>query len=81
MEKIRLPSTSSATLEAGRLVIVSPFEKRPRRPTTESARQRNDLVAALAHEVFIVHVTPGGQIEEISHLVDRWGMSRWKSQG
>ena len=60
MDKIRLPSDWRAALDAGRLLILSPFEKRPRRPTIESARQRNELVAALADEVLILHATPGG---------------------
>ncbi len=72
MEKIRLPSAWRVALDAGRLLILSPFEKRPRRPTVESARQRNELVAALSDEVLIIHATPGGQIEQISALADRW---------
>src|SRR3990167_1742048 len=35
LEKIRLPSDWQRALEAGRLLILSPFEKRPRRPTVE----------------------------------------------
>src|SRR3990170_1516901 len=66
LEKIRLPSDWQRALEAGRLLILSPFEKRPRRPTVESAQQRNELVAALADEVVLFHATRGGQIEQIS---------------
>jgi predicted Rossmann fold nucleotide-binding protein DprA/Smf involved in DNA uptake len=76
LEKIRLPSDWQRALEAGRLLILSPFEKRPRRPTVESARQRNELVAALADEVLIMHATPGGQIEQISGMVGRWGIPK-----
>jgi predicted Rossmann fold nucleotide-binding protein DprA/Smf involved in DNA uptake len=76
IDKIRLPSEWRVALEAGRLLIISPFEKRPRRPTLESARQRNEVVAALADEVLIVHATPGGQIEQISGMVDRWGIPK-----
>ena len=72
MEKIRLPYDWRAALYAGRLLILSPFEKRPRRPTIESASQRNELVAALADEVLIIHATPGGGIERISELVGSW---------
>ncbi len=76
MEKIRIPADWRGALETGRLLMLSPFEKRPRRPTTESSHQRNELVAALADEVLIIHVTPGGQIEEIAKLVDRWGVPK-----
>jgi hypothetical protein len=72
MERIRLPSAWRAALDAGGLLIVSQFEKRPPRPTAESAQQRNELVAALADEVLIIYATPGGQIEQISRLADRW---------
>ena len=70
--KIRIPKEWREALDAGRLLILSPFEKRPRRPTLESARQRNELVAALADEVLIIHATRGGHIERISELVDQW---------
>lgn len=72
MEKIRLSSAWRTGLDAGRLLILSPFEKRPRRPTVESARVRNELVAALADEAIIIHATPGGNIERIAALTDRW---------
>jgi len=65
-------------LEAGRLLLLSPFEKRPRRADTRVARQRNEFVAALADEVLIIHATPGGQIERISELVDRWRIPKRK---
>lgn len=74
MENIRLPAAWRAGIDAGRLLIVSPFEKRPPRPTVESAVQRNELVAALADEVLIIHATPGGAIERISELINRWGV-------
>ena len=72
VEKIRLPLDWRRALETGRLVLLSSFEKRPRRPTTESSHQRNELVAALSDEALIVHVEPGGSVARISELVDRW---------
>jgi predicted Rossmann fold nucleotide-binding protein DprA/Smf involved in DNA uptake len=80
INKIRLPSEWRVALEAGRLLIISPFEKRLRRPTLESARRRNEVVAALADEVLIVHATPGGNIERISKLIDGWHVQRRPSQ-
>lgn len=76
MEKIRLPAAWRAALQAGRLLILSPFEKRPRRPDARSARRRNELVAALSDEVLIIHVERGGSIERISKLLDGWGIPR-----
>jgi predicted Rossmann fold nucleotide-binding protein DprA/Smf involved in DNA uptake len=76
LKKFRLLVEWRKALDASRLLILSPFEKRPRRPTLESARQRNELVAALSDEVLIIHATPGGQIEQISRMVDRWGIPK-----
>ncbi len=74
----RLPREWREALDTGRLLLLSPFEKRPRRSDTWSARRRNELVAALADAVLIIHATPGGQIERISELVDRWKIPRRK---
>ena len=72
--KIRVPSEWRPALESGRLLLLSRFEKRPRRPDAKSARRRNALVAALSDEVLIIHVTPGGQIDQISELASNWGI-------
>lgn len=72
VEKIRLPLDWRRALETGRLLLLSPFEKRPRRPTTESSHQRNELVAALSDEVLIIHADLGGSVARISELVDHW---------
>ena len=76
LEKIRLPANWRSAVEAGRLLLVSPFEKRPQRPTKESSQRRNELVAALSDEVLIIHAEPGGGIEHITMLVDRWRIPR-----
>ena len=78
--RIRIPTDWRGALDSGRLLILTPFEKWPSRPTVESARQRNELVAALADEVLIIHATPGGQIEQISRLADRWRIPAAKLQ-
>ena len=76
--KIRIPVEWRQALDSNRLLVLSPFEKRPRRPDTESARRRNELVAALADEILIIHAEPGGSIERISELVNRWQIPRRK---
>lgn len=70
--KIRPPAEWRKALDAARLLILSPFEKRPQRPDIESARHRNELVAALSDEVLIIHAEPGGQIDQLLELVARW---------
>ena len=78
MEKLRLPVAWRPALDEGRLLVLSPFEKRPRRPTTESSQQRNELVAALADEVLIIHAEPGGSIEHVLESVERWKIPKRK---
>ena len=63
-------------MEIGRLLLLFRFEKRPRRPTTESSHQRNELLAALSDEIFIIHAEPGGSIEQISKLIERLSIPR-----
>jgi len=76
LEKIRLPADWRGAVEAGRLLLISPFDKRPRRPTTESAQRRNEIVAALSDEVLIIHAESGGSVARISQMVDLWKVPR-----
>ena len=76
LARIRLPADWRDPLAAGRLLLISPFETRPRRPDKTYARRRNELVAALADEVLIIHAEPGGHIERMRALIDRWNIPR-----
>ncbi len=76
--KIRLPSDWRRALESGRLLLLSAFEKRPPRPDKNSTAYRNECVAALSDEILIIHATPGGEIERISQLIERWRIPRRK---
>ena len=63
IEKMRIPRDWRSALDAGRLLVLSPFSSARRRPTAETAGHRNDLVASLACQVFIAHAAPGGKTE------------------
>ena len=76
LEKIRLPANWRSAVEAGRLLLISRFEKRPRRPTKESSQRRNEIVAALSDEVLIIHAESGGSVARISQMVDLWKVPR-----
>jgi predicted Rossmann fold nucleotide-binding protein DprA/Smf involved in DNA uptake len=80
LEKIRIPAEWRGGLDTGRLLLLSPFEKRPRRPDTKSAQRRNEIVAALADEVLIIHAEPGGSIERISELANHWKIPKMRVQ-
>ncbi len=65
LKGMRLPPEWKQGVEHGRLLILSPFSENLRRPTKEVAQQRNEFVVALADEVFIPHIAPGGQMARL----------------
>jgi len=72
IDTMRIPTDCHAALAAGRLLFISPFTMQPKRVTKESALRRNEIVAALADEIFIAHITPGGQTEKMAEMLKRW---------
>ena len=63
IDNMRVPRDWRAALDEDRLLVLSPFPSTHRRPTAELAAQRNNLVAELAHRVFIAHAAPGSKTE------------------
>lgn len=59
----RIPPDWKKPLADGRLLILSIFPSTESRITADLASRRNELVAALADEVFVAHATPGGRLE------------------
>jgi len=74
IDRMRITGELRPAFEAGRLLVLSPFEKTPRRVTKESAWYRNQVVAALSDEAFIAHITPGGQTERLAGMLREWGV-------
>ena len=66
IENMRVPREWRTPISEGRLLILSPFERSQHRPTAVLAAQRNDLVAALATEIFIPYAAPGGKTESLA---------------
>jgi predicted Rossmann fold nucleotide-binding protein DprA/Smf involved in DNA uptake len=62
----RVPPDLKNPLTNGRLLILSCFNEGERRVTAELAARRNELVAALADEVWFAHIAPGGNMAELS---------------
>jgi len=54
-----------AAVDAGRLLIVTPFEDRIKRVTTETAEQRNRFMIELANEVVVGYASKGGMLERL----------------
>lgn len=70
----RLPNDWKTHLAAGRLLVLSAFGEKGNRTTTDLAARRNEIVAALADEVFIVHATPGGNLDKLISILELWKM-------
>ncbi len=62
----RAPAEWKKPLANGRLLILSCFTESERRVTAELAARRNELIAALADEVWFAHIAPGGQTEQLA---------------
>lgn len=69
---MRIPAECRPAFDAGRILFLSPFTEKPRRVDRESARYRNEMVAALADAVYLAHVRPGGDTERLLSLLTKW---------
>lgn len=65
IEGYRLPLLERAVLDAGRLLLVSPFPPEVRRITRRTALDRNRLVIALAAELVVPHVREHSPLAEL----------------
>ena len=59
--RLRLPRAWRRPLAESRLLILSPFEAKHRRPTTDLAEHRNRVVATLAAASFVAYAAPGSR--------------------
>ncbi len=73
LEGMRLPTAWREPLAAGRLLLLSPFDEQQRRATADLARTRNELVAAIADQIFVAHAEPGGKTEAFAREMLAWG--------
>ncbi len=69
IQNMRVPADWKKPLEQQRLLIVSPFAENQPRATQEIAALRNQLVAALAQQVFIAYAEPGGKTETFARML------------
>jgi predicted Rossmann fold nucleotide-binding protein DprA/Smf involved in DNA uptake len=61
IENWRMPSEYKKPIDDGRLLILSPFDKKHRRITEETSQIRNELVASLADMIFVAYAAPGSK--------------------
>jgi len=72
IEKMRIRREYREPLDKGRLLILSAFPEKVRRPTAKIALFRNRLVAALADKVLIAYAAPGGKTEAFARELLGW---------
>lgn len=70
---MRLPPKWRQPLDAGRLLLLSPFPPTAHRVTVSTALARNRFVAPVADHVFVAHAAPGSKTEEFCREVLRSG--------
>ncbi len=68
----RLPKEYADALSKGRLLMLSPFGEKIKRADEDTARSRNEFVAALADRVFVAHAASGGKTEKFCRKVIGW---------
>jgi predicted Rossmann fold nucleotide-binding protein DprA/Smf involved in DNA uptake len=63
IDGMRVPPDWRASLEQGRLLVLSPFRGEQRRVTARLAAERNAFVASVADALFVTYAEPGGKTE------------------
>lgn len=63
--KDKLEPEFEKPIELGKLLIITPFDKSVKRISSQNALARNRLMIALADQITIGYVSPGGQLEEL----------------
>ena len=71
---MRVPAACRTAFDAGRVLFLSPFINSPKRVTRDAALRRNEMVAALADQVFIAHIAAGSRTVRLADMLTRWGV-------
>lgn len=58
IETMRIPADWKPHIENGRMLVLSPFDKKHKRTTAKTAQQRNEFIADIADDVFAAHAAP-----------------------
>jgi len=72
IEGMRMHREYKKPLDDGRLLLLSPFEKKQNRPTVKTSLIRNRFVAAIADKIFIAHASPNSKTEKLCREIITW---------
>ncbi|MCX7611613.1 MAG: DNA-processing protein DprA [Ignavibacterium sp.] len=61
----RLDKRLTQLLENGRLLIISPFDSRIKRPSNKTAQIRNKLIAELSEKIYVPYISYNSNLEAI----------------
>jgi predicted Rossmann fold nucleotide-binding protein DprA/Smf involved in DNA uptake len=75
LQGMRIPNDHKSALEEGRLLYLSPFSDKIRRPIVETALIRNRFVTALADKIIVPYAAPGSKTLELCRLAISWNKS------
>ena len=69
LARLRMPASWRTAIDAGRLLLISPFDDKITTATKDRAATRNEFVAAISDVILIPHASPGGKAEVIAKRV------------
>lgn len=72
IENILIMKEYRQSLNNGRMLFLSPFDKRERRPTVKTSNYRNLFVAALSAAIFVAHAGPASKTEAFCREILSW---------
>lgn len=75
IHNIRLSSEQKQAIGEDRLLLISPFNASYSRVTAELAEKRNELIGAIAHEIFIAYAAPNSKTLTFAQRLIRAGKS------
>lgn len=58
-------------IDAGRLLIISPFDESVKRGDRRTARTRNEMMLEMADSITVGYASPGGELEKLLNTVDK----------
>lgn len=73
LEAMRMPAEWREPLQQHRLLMLSPFGSGERRVSASLAETRNEFVLALAKEVWLAYIAPGGCTVRLACRAEEWG--------
>lgn len=74
LQGMRLPRAWEEALEAGRMLLVSPFPPALQRAEARTVQRRNRIVAALCSRLLVLHASPGGRVARVVREAAGWGI-------